>query len=206
MVAVRPCQERDLALLRVHIPNAGQTDQHGIRFDRQQRGLSTLLVAWSDGIPVGTVEILWFGCSAPEVHQHYPDCPELNGLAVWLPERQSRGIGTALIDTAEILVRQGNRRQIGLGVGDDNPRAAALYLRLGYRETGCRYLDSYHYVDSAGVRHDVADPARFLVKDLITAPAPPANAAPHPDQPVANQPSGNPGDLSIAGGAVDSLA
>ena len=35
---------------------------------------------------------------------------------------------------------------IGLGVDDQNLRAAALYLRLGYQETGCRYLDRYHYI------------------------------------------------------------
>jgi GNAT superfamily N-acetyltransferase len=183
MVTVRPCQEQDLALLRAYIPTPGQPDRQGVRFGRQQAGDSTFLVAWSDGIPVGAGEILWRGCRAPEVHQHYPDCPELSGLDVWPPERQSQGIGTALVGTAEVLVRQRNRRQIGLGVGDDNPRAAALYLRLGYRETGCHYVDRYHYIDGNGLRHDVADPARFLVKDLIAALVAPANAAPIPINP-----------------------
>ncbi|MEX5637788.1 hypothetical protein [Parafrankia sp. FMc2] len=33
-------------------------------------------------------------------------------------------------------------------------------------QTGCRYLDRYYYLDDEGHRHDVADPARFLVKQL----------------------------------------
>ena len=53
-----------------------------------------------------------------------------------------------------------------MGVDDHNMRTAALYLRLGYRDTGCRYLDRYRYVDDHGVRHEVADPCRFLVKAI----------------------------------------
>jgi GNAT superfamily N-acetyltransferase len=130
----------------------------------------TYLIAWVDGIPAGTGEILWQGCAAPEVTQRFPRCPELNGLQVWPAERQSHGIGTAIIRAAEARARERGYRQIGLGVADDNPRAAALYLRLGYHETGCRYLDRYHYLDDRGRRHDVADPARFLVKQLQPSP------------------------------------
>ena len=55
---------------------------------------------------------------------------------------------------------------VGLGVGDDNPRAADLYLHLGYAETGCRYLDRYEITDGSGARQTMADPCRFLVKNL----------------------------------------
>ncbi|WET81647.1 GNAT family N-acetyltransferase [Amycolatopsis sp. QT-25] len=166
MVTVKPCQEEDIALLREHIPTPGQPERHTTRFERQQHGHSTFLIAWAGALPVGAGELLWRGCSAPEINQHYPDCPELNGLDVWPPELRSRGIGTALIAAAEKLAHQHGRHRIGLGVDDGNPRAAALYLRLGYRETGRHYLDRYAYVDSDGTRHEIADPARFLVKDL----------------------------------------
>ncbi|GAA4631014.1 hypothetical protein GCM10023196_058650 [Actinoallomurus vinaceus] len=58
---------------------------------------------------------------------------------------------------------------IGLGVNDDNLAAAALYLRLGYQETGCHYLDRYDYVDTDGTIRQAADPTRFLVKTLNVA-------------------------------------
>jgi len=34
----------------------------------------------------------------------------------------------------------------------DCPAPAALYLRLGFQETGCHYLDCYHYIDDNGMR------------------------------------------------------
>ncbi|GAA4393500.1 hypothetical protein GCM10023088_72970 [Actinomadura verrucosospora] len=166
MVGIRECREEDLELLESCIPSPGRTRRHAARFEQQRRGLTTFLIACAEAVPVGTGQILWHGCAAPEVRRLYPNCPELNGLGVWPPELRSQGIGRALIGTAEALVRQRGHDRIGLGVDDDNQRAADLYLRLGYQETGCRYLDRYHYIDDHGTRHEVVDPARFLVKQL----------------------------------------
>ena len=164
-VEIRQCRERDLALLEAGNPT-GRNRDHARRFARQQQGLTTFLIAWADGVPIGKGEILWTGCAAPEVNQRYPGCPELNGLDVWPATRCSQGTGTAIVRAAEALARDRGCHQTGLGVTDDNPRAAALYRRLGYQETGCRYLDRYCYLDDLGRPHDVGDPARFLVKQL----------------------------------------
>ncbi|MFB7226282.1 GNAT family N-acetyltransferase [Streptomyces fimicarius] len=172
-VLIRPCLPTDLDILERHMPSPGRTRRHADRFDRQEQGLTTFLTAWIDDVPVGTAQILWQGCAAPEVQARFPGCPELNGLGIWPPDRRSRGIGTALIRAAEQRVRDAGHDLIGLGVDDDNHRAAALYLRIGYRETGCRYLDRYAYLDADGVRREVADPARFLVRSLGEAPARP---------------------------------
>ena len=161
-VQIRACQQEDAKQLE------RQNRAEPQRWQRQQQGRSTFLVAVSvpDRVPVGMGEILWDGCEAPEVRRRYPSCPELNGLEVWPAELRSRGIGTAIVHTAEDLARQRGHHQLGLGVTDDNHRAAALYLRLGYLETGCHYLDRYHYIDDDGMHHEVADPTRFLVKPL----------------------------------------
>ncbi|MEV0399696.1 GNAT family N-acetyltransferase [Actinoallomurus sp. NPDC050550] len=148
------------------MPSPGRNRFHARRFARQEQGLSTYLVAWLDERPVGSGAILWDGCGAVEVRRRYADCPELGGLGVWPPELRSRGIGTALIRAAEARVRERGHRMIGLGVNDDNHAAAALYLRLGYQETGCQYLDRYDYVGTDGVIRQAADPTRFLVKPL----------------------------------------
>ncbi|MYW99402.1 MULTISPECIES: GNAT family N-acetyltransferase [unclassified Streptomyces] len=172
-VHIRPCRAADLGPLERHMPSPGRTRRHAARFDRQEQGLSTFLTAWADDVPVGTAQVLWQGCAAPEVQARFPGCPELNGLGIWPPELRSRGIGTALIRAAEERVRAAGHPLIGLGVDDDNGRAAALYLRIGYRETGCRYQDRYAYLDDDGVRHEVVDPARFLVRELAGgAPGP----------------------------------
>ncbi|MEV1065580.1 GNAT family N-acetyltransferase [Streptomyces sp. NPDC050263] len=52
-------------------------------------------------------------------------------LAV-LPALQSRGLGTLLIRAAEQRIRNRGLRRAGLAVEEDNPRARALYERLGY--------------------------------------------------------------------------
>jgi RimJ/RimL family protein N-acetyltransferase len=163
---VRECRPQDVAVLEHHIGSPGLSRYHEARFERHRRGLGTFLVAWIDDVPVGSGEVLWRGCGADEVQQRFPGCPEISGLTVWPPERQSKGVGTALIRAAEALAVQRGHHRIGLGVDDQNERAAALYLRLGYRETGCLYLDRYHYVDDRSVRHEVADPCRFLVKAI----------------------------------------
>jgi ribosomal protein S18 acetylase RimI-like enzyme len=49
---------------------------------------------------------------------------------------QSLGLGTRLIAALEDRVRRRGLSRARLGVELDNPRAAALYRRLGYRECG----------------------------------------------------------------------
>ena len=162
---IKECRDGDVELLEQWSPS-GRLCIHAIRFARQQEGLSTFLIAWSQSSPVGSGELKWRGCDAPEVRAALPDCPELNGLQVSPPRLRSRGIGRAIIAHAEDLARQRGLTQLGLGVNYTNERAAALYQRLGFAETGCHYLDRYYYITDDGVRHDVADPAQFLVKEL----------------------------------------
>lgn len=163
-LVVRPCTLPDVAALEKQLPT-GRNRYHEARHRRQAGDTGTFLVAVADGVPAGCGEVMWRGPKEPDVHTRFPDCPELNGLAV-APDRQSRGIGTAIIRAAEQLAAGRGFTRIGLGVDDENPRAAALYLRLGYRETGVHYLDHYAYVDDDDRRHQVADPCRFLIKLL----------------------------------------
>ncbi|MFJ7236672.1 MULTISPECIES: N-acetyltransferase [Streptomyces] len=48
------------------------------------------------------------------------------------PALQSCGIGTFLVEAAELRIRRRGLRQAELGVEENNPRARALYERLGY--------------------------------------------------------------------------
>jgi GNAT superfamily N-acetyltransferase len=61
--------------------------------------------------------------------------PQIAAAAV-LPERQSQGIGTALVEAAERLACARGHRVLELGVEDSNPRARQLYERLGYAAIG----------------------------------------------------------------------
>ncbi|MFD5712791.1 GNAT family N-acetyltransferase [Streptomyces pharetrae] len=115
---------------------------HAARFARQEAGRSSCLVPWPDGSPVGHAELRWTGCAAPEARAAHPGCPEPKGLAVRPEPLRSRGIGTALIRTAERLARERGIDVMGLGAGPDNPRAAALYAARTPAFGGlCRPLD-----------------------------------------------------------------
>jgi GNAT superfamily N-acetyltransferase len=114
---------------------------------------------------VGHAEVRWNGCTAHEVRVARAGCPEFNGLGVWPEELRSHGIGSALIRAAEELAVGRGHTVIGLGVAADNPRAVALYARLGYRAL-TSYVDRWSYPDADGVTRECADPCTFLVKEL----------------------------------------
>jgi GNAT superfamily N-acetyltransferase len=166
-VIIRECTGHDLDVLEAAYPSSGLSRFHEQRYLRQQTGASTYLTLWDDdGTSIGSGEIMWTGAKEPEVRERVPDCPELNGLTVWPPERRSHGIGTRMIEHAIRLVQQRAFVQVGLGVADDNPRAAELYLTLGFTDAGVRYLDRWASIDETGTRREFADPCRFLVKHL----------------------------------------
>ncbi|MDC0769680.1 GNAT family N-acetyltransferase [Streptomyces sp. HD] len=162
---ITACRAEDIEVLDRFMPSHSVDGDHAARFARQEAGRGTYLIPWLDGRPVGHGEVRWTGCEAPEVRAAQPGCPEFNGLFVWPESLRSQGIGTALVHTAERLARERGIGVMGLGVGDDNPGAAALYARLGYLPT-VAYLDRWAYLDADGVRHEQADPCVFLVKAL----------------------------------------
>jgi GNAT superfamily N-acetyltransferase len=158
------CRSGDVALLDRYMGSPGATSFHARRFARQEAGECTYLVAWLRGRPVGHAEMRWTGCAAPDVAL---DCPEIDGLAVWPEDLRSRGIGTALIRAAEELARERGLTTVGIGVGQDNPRAAGLYARLGYRPV-TDYLDRYSYRDHDGTTRECVDACTFLVRELAS--------------------------------------
>ena len=85
-------------------------------------------------------------------------------LAV-LPELQSCGLGTLLIGALEDRVRRRGLARVDLGVGEDNPRARALYERLGYVAFGSE-VDRWRYQRDDGSTAVVEDVCTLLGKDL----------------------------------------
>jgi ribosomal protein S18 acetylase RimI-like enzyme len=66
-----------------------------------------------------------------------PDGPSahIGALAV-AAEARGRGVGTALLAEVEAVARRRGRPRLSLDVVDTNPRARALYERLGFTVTG----------------------------------------------------------------------
>ena len=68
-------------------------------------------------------------------YSEHPGAGTLTQLAT-LSELQGYGIGTRIIEAAEARIRQHGQHMAIMGVEDSNPRARALYERLGYKPTG----------------------------------------------------------------------
>ncbi len=60
---------------------------------------------------------------------------------------QSLGVGSAMIADLERRIARRGRPRARIGVEHDNPRAAALYRRLGYRECG---TELGHWTEAPG--------------------------------------------------------
>jgi ribosomal protein S18 acetylase RimI-like enzyme len=65
-------------------------------------------------------------------------------------ELRGLGIGAHLIAAAEERMRERGVHTVELAVEDDNPRARALYERLGYREEVRRQTASWYVEDADG--------------------------------------------------------
>ncbi|HUY98816.1 MAG TPA: GNAT family N-acetyltransferase [Thermomicrobiaceae bacterium] len=144
---------------------------HRIRLGWQARGLGLYLGAWLDERPVGHVWLEWVpehdGAASRPI-----DCPRLVDLYV-VAQLRSRGIGTRLIAAAEQAAAERGHRCVGLDVGLDNPRAYALYARLGYVDAGLgRFWISWQYVDAEGRMQREGEECVYLVHRLRSAAGP----------------------------------
>lgn len=84
-----------------------------------------------------------------------------------LPALQSCGLGTLLVRAAEQRVRDRGLHRAELAVEEDNPRARALYERLGYVAYG-READAWDEEGPDGTirRHETM--CLLMRKDLLT--------------------------------------
>jgi len=156
---IRAAAESDLADLIGAKPDP---ILHQERLARQARGEVTYLVAGVAGHPVlGYVLVKWRGDSR---HDQFP---VLEDLLVRPPFR-GRSVGSQLLLHAERLCRERGIGRLGLGVNPtDNPRAKALYERLGYEDAGePPHYDVYAITDETGQRRLYEDCWHFLTKDL----------------------------------------
>ncbi|MCO7221068.1 GNAT family N-acetyltransferase [Klenkia sp. PcliD-1-E] len=137
----------------------------------QADGLCTVLVAEVGGRVVGTGMLRREPRDAV-VRERWGSMPEISNLQVH-PDEQGRGHGTALVEAACARAAADGHPRVGIGVGQDNPGAARLYLRLGFAETGLAYADHYTWTDAEGVEHHAAEDVRYLVRELGQGSGPP---------------------------------
>ena len=145
----------------------------------QKERKAIFLVAWEDKTPIGHLLIRWDGSlEIPRIVDRMPMAakfagyPSFESIKVRL-DRRKRGIGTALIRHAELLVRQRGFEQAVIEVDIDNPSARALYECLGYAESGLgEFTTSGTCVDDDGhIVEWTNGPQVLLIKKLGQTPA-----------------------------------
>ncbi len=148
-VVVRNARPEDAAdLARVKPTEALHRD----RIADAEKGRTHYLVADRRGEAVGCV---FFVLETPDWAYRVRYVPMLFDIIV-REDLRGRGIGTALVRRVEGRCREADQATLTLQVEpESNPRALALYRRLGYTPLQrCPYKDTWHFRDSGGTVHE----------------------------------------------------
>lgn len=132
-VEIRKLSHRDLDPLTMIFSSEFNRTHHDDLVDQEQ-GRISFYVAWFRHGPIGHGLVNWDGAREAEIASVYPGCPEIYRMSV-LQAFQSKGVGTRLLQACEQEAMDRRLSCIGIGVGHDNPRAQALYTRLGYKQS-----------------------------------------------------------------------
>lgn len=143
------------------------------RYERQRKGRGVLFLAWLDYRPAGDVYLWLEKAEEALIRWHLPGVPLIMHLEVHR-ELRNQGIGQALVGAVECHLAEQGHDRVALAVRTDNPDAARLYARLGYRDWGHGEVTCYALRPLAG-GGVLEEPERchVLTKDLAI-PAPPA--------------------------------
>lgn len=138
-LAVRPAVPADLPMLlpmvrelQAHerLPAPGKEVESALRALLADDRLGCVLVAESDGRPAGYA-VLGFGYSL-EFHGRDAFVDELYVVDA----AREKGLGSLLLDAAEMACRARGIKALHLESGHGNPRATGLYERRGFKAHG----------------------------------------------------------------------
>ncbi len=168
-VEVRPCADRtDAEAAERGLPTGGNGFHH-TRWERQQDGTASYLLAWDGEDVVGHVLVLDVS-KYPAVADRLGAHPEVSALGVAERARR-RGVGTALMGAAAGFAQARGASVVGLAVEPDNEAATTLYRRLGWvRHPTLAPVDDWSWVDERGVEHEEHDRCRYWTLDLPRRP------------------------------------
>lgn len=165
-IVTRIAERHDHDALLAASWTAGLPDKHADRLARQARNNAAYLLAFLDDELIGHLFLKWDGPFAGHLSARLPRCAEIEDFVVD-PGHRSRGFGTGLLELAEDVTRQCGLPALGLGVGIENHRAQALYVRFGFRLLIRETFDvTWPYRDRHGRLAEGRERCWYLVKSL----------------------------------------
>jgi GNAT superfamily N-acetyltransferase len=172
-VEVRPCAgERDADAAERGLPS-GSNRVHHARWEQQQRGGATYLLAWDGERVVGHV-LLVHDSRYPEVAARSARTPgrQREAHALGVAERvRRRGVATALLGAAAGVAQQQGAGWLGLAVPVDDDAAATLCRRLGWtRDPALQVVDEWSWIDERGHAHLEREACTYWTLELPRAP------------------------------------
>lgn len=166
-VKVRPISEDEIDILESRLRRY-TTETHRDRFEEQQRGETTYLVAWYGAEPAGYARVKWQpGFMMGLVLRNTPTI----GDVTVREDLRSKGVGSQIMKAAEDLARARGLSRLALGVEVDNALAIDFYHRRGYFDAGIPPDRSGRYLLGEGELWHQGDMCICLVKDLNPGPA-----------------------------------
>lgn len=159
-LTVRDAEEADVPTLMV-LKGADSEQIHRDRLQEAQDGALRYLVLVHEQQVIGYVCLVF---RRPEDTLFMPHIDDLR-LA---EEHRGQGYGTAFIQELERIAAAAGYHEIYISVEpDDNPRALALYQRLGYQQIQAKpYLNTWDYRTADGQIHQGSDWIVDMVKPL----------------------------------------
>lgn len=162
-VQIRPIRQEDLPGLEWDGEYQHFRRVYADAYHRVLNGLTLMWVADLAGIAIIGQVFIQLTCDRPELADGSKRA-YLYSFRI-RPQYRSAGLGTRVMEIVEDDLRRRGFQYITLNVAKDNPRAAQLYERLGYKrvahEPGC-----WSYQDDRGVWHSVQEPAWRMEKCL----------------------------------------
>jgi GNAT superfamily N-acetyltransferase len=166
MVTIRDARAADLPALTA-IKGEGSEVLHRDRLHDAQNPTFRYLVLLEDG------EMIGFGCLVIQRPAYWSDGADTERLPCIIDlqikeSRRGQGFGFEFIHQIEATAGRSGFKQLFIAVEPlDNPRAFALYRRLGYQQLQPEpYLKAWEFTDSAGRLHHGEDWLVDMVKPL----------------------------------------
>ena len=150
-LTVRDATFQDLeALIRLKSTAALHRDR---LYEAQRSGFRYYVIARDEQV-IGFACLVFARPAAWSDAQDMSHLPQIVDLFI-MPELRSKGYGTRLIECLEQAAIQRGHKKIYIAVDPkNNPRAFALYARLGYDSLQTEpYLKYWSFVDSDGKSH-----------------------------------------------------